>query len=398
MIDDCCGSGRLVFYGSFLRPAEFGERLRAMSGSLLPWFSLPPVVAVLTALIVGAMGSSDTGTVDASLWGLVGLVFIVLTVLYSLFIRRRFYSGLIPVQLVAQGILICPLALRFGAQMLQWVGVLMTVCGSIILLLLFYEDRFPGALSAQKEKNNLPLPFAITDRTGRILSISDSLLALLDMSRDVALRGNITSCLRVKEGTRDTVVLKDRTWRITQRSMKGNSLYFQLDEKTASSGGAGAGADAFTDFTTKFHTLEYALQRLDEELHRVQRYRCRLAVLLLHVTFPDTPKIGEAEMEGFRAYCQTIQSRLRKTDIACLLASCNILIIAPEATKDMPDRLLNKLLDILPSIRRAFPAFGPSVVLDTSMFIEAETGVHSARGLLNQLDTEIRIKYHLPPR
>ena len=43
--------------------------------SLMKWLFLPPVVAIPTILIVRSLGSpAASGPVDASLWGLTGLL------------------------------------------------------------------------------------------------------------------------------------------------------------------------------------------------------------------------------------------------------------------------------------------------------------------------------------
>ena len=55
--------------------------------SLIKWLFLPPIVAIPTILVVRSLGSPlESGPVDASLWGLIGLLFITLTALYALFI------------------------------------------------------------------------------------------------------------------------------------------------------------------------------------------------------------------------------------------------------------------------------------------------------------------------
>ena len=85
--------------------------------SLMKWLFLPPVVAIPTILIVRSLGSpAASGPVDASLWGLTGLLFVVLTALYALFILQGAKGGYIPVQLIAQGMLLCPLSVSFEAD------------------------------------------------------------------------------------------------------------------------------------------------------------------------------------------------------------------------------------------------------------------------------------------
>ena len=104
------------------------------------WVSLPPFVAILTVLVAGFFSSGPPAPVDESVWGLVGLLFAVLTVIYGIFIRLDFYRGFFPVQLIAQGLLLCPLSLRMGARMFSWVGVTMAVCGSVVLVVVYWQS------------------------------------------------------------------------------------------------------------------------------------------------------------------------------------------------------------------------------------------------------------------
>ena len=74
------------------------------------WLAFPPVIAILTIMLARAMGEgSIVGEVDLAIWALVWLMFIILSVLYGTFIGNGFGVGLIPLEAVAQGILLCPI-------------------------------------------------------------------------------------------------------------------------------------------------------------------------------------------------------------------------------------------------------------------------------------------------
>ena len=103
--------------------------------NFLKWITIPPVVAILTIMLARAMGvGSVVGEVDIAIWGLVWLLFIVMSILYGLFIIHGFNIGLISLQALAQGVLLCPMAITYGARMFQWLGVIIAVCGGAALL------------------------------------------------------------------------------------------------------------------------------------------------------------------------------------------------------------------------------------------------------------------------
>ena len=59
------------------------------------WITFPPVVAVLTIKLARTMGGgSVAGEVDLAIWGLVWLLFIVMSILYGMFINFGFTMGL----------------------------------------------------------------------------------------------------------------------------------------------------------------------------------------------------------------------------------------------------------------------------------------------------------------
>ena len=77
----------------------------------MKWVAFPPVIAIFTIMLARAMGEgSIVGEVDLSIWGMSWLIFITLSVLYGLFIANGFGIGLIPLEALAQGILLCPMA------------------------------------------------------------------------------------------------------------------------------------------------------------------------------------------------------------------------------------------------------------------------------------------------
>lgn len=367
------------------------------SGSLLQWVFLPPFVAIPTVLAARSLGSpSAAEPVDTSLWGLAGLLFVVLTVLYALFILQGRRTGFVPVQLMAQGILLCPLALSLGARMLQWLGVTMAVCGAVVLLALYYRhlgDPEPPVEEPEEtlRDTDLPVPFAITDRDGNILSISDALLHLAGVPREAVPTVGITRFLSPGE---DTVRLADRTWNVLQQPMKDDRFYFQLEPRTLGDLPQPP-ADAFVDPETGLCSYDYAMRRLEEELYRVGRYKDRLSAALVRVAFPSTPQ-GEAQAEtAFKAYCRAVSGSLRASDIAFLSGPRDIFLLLPEGADDAAEAVIAKLDGLMSTLGTVHPALSSATLLRWAASIDGEMDVPDAKGLLNRFDEALQSKYTL---
>ena len=119
------------------------------------WLAFPPVIAIPTIMLARAMGEgSVVGEVDLAVWGLVWLLFIIMSILYGLFIIHGFNVGLISLQALAQGVLLCPMAITYGARMFQWLGVIIAVCGAAALLVAYNQE--------ENERNKI-VPVEIAD-------------------------------------------------------------------------------------------------------------------------------------------------------------------------------------------------------------------------------------------
>ncbi|MBQ3763668.1 MAG: hypothetical protein II869_01720, partial [Synergistaceae bacterium] len=145
--------------------------------NFLKWITVPPVVAILTVMLARAMGTgSIVGEVDLSIWGLVWLLFIMMSVLYGLFIIHGFNIGLVSLQALAQGVLLCPMAITYGARMFQWLGVIIAVCGAAALLVAYNNEENSRnrivEVAVEDDVKRIPVNFAITDDTGAILNLT----------------------------------------------------------------------------------------------------------------------------------------------------------------------------------------------------------------------------------
>ncbi|MDR1977404.1 MAG: hypothetical protein LBQ42_01585 [Synergistaceae bacterium] len=324
------------------------------------WFSLPPFIAIFTVMATSLFSSGASVPVDEALWGLVGLLFVILTVLYGLFIRQDFPKGLFPVQLIAQGLLLCPLSLRFGARMFQWLGVTMTVCGAVVLVVLYYRSRIVspdgGYVMVPPELDKLPLPCAYTDKEGNVLSVSDALLQLAQMPRTIATGGKITSLLPLDQ---DTIDMEGKTWKILQTPLGNDTYYFQLEEVrdgVVTLPSHAEGEIAFVDAATSLCTRTYAARRVGEELYRIRRYQRWMSAALLRMVFRGNNAPAK-EDEIFNAYCRFIRATTRVTDISCLVGPRDILAVFPETQLDRAEEIMGRLADFVPHVQEQLAGF-----------------------------------------
>ena len=362
--------------------------------SLIKWLFLPPIVAIPTILVVRSLGSPlESGPVDASLWGLIGLLFITLTALYALFILQGAKSGYIPVQLIAQGLLLCPLSVSFGAR-LQWVGVTMAVCGAVVLTTLYYY-RPHKAVSIEKpeegvQDSDLPVPFAVTDGVGNILAISDALLELAGISREAALSLNIAMLLPPGAGT---AMLGEKAWNVHQQPMKNGRICFRLEPKTLPD--AAPQAVSFVDSVTGLHTRNYAMQRLEEELYRVRRYGHFLTSVLMRISFPPSSDSDPWVEDAFRAYCCAVHASLRTSDIAFSTGPRDIFLILIDTDNDAAEVVITKLETLMHSLCLSHPSLSTAVILRVTDFVKGGPGIPNAENLVKRVDENMRAKYTL---
>lgn len=375
---------------------------RANSGMIvidfsMRWLFIPPVVAIFTITLTAFFSSDLVIPVDPAIWVHVGLMFVLLTILYGIFIKQYFFRGLFPVQLMAQGILLCPLSLRMGAIALSWVGVLLSVCGAVVLIALYYRARAGETISqeeltpAKSELAALPMPFAITDARGYIISASNFLLRLVQKNISAVEGEKISELLPLGE---ETVNMGGKEWRILQSPMEDGSQYFQLEEAGEASVTLSANTgndDVFIDSVTSLYHQSYAIKRVEEELYRIGRYKRCMSAALLRVNFlenkdspgPDLKK----EREIFNAFCRFVNSGTRETDISCLVAPQDILIVMPETEMEGAQDVVGKLLEFSAHLQERAQEFGSAMeILEKTIFINASSGILDFDRLMGKLD------------
>lgn len=360
------------------------------------WLTLPPVVAVATAFVAGSMSSPlDVEPVNPSFWGMTCLLFIILSALYGLFIVHGFGVGLLPLQFVAQGLLLCPLALSQGARMFQWVGVIMAVCGAVVLVNLYhYRRRQPcpaAAKGVDEAEVRLPVPFIVTDAEGVVESVSSGMLEVAQLPLE-AVKGQSVSVLLTPGNS--TAMLGGRTWDVIQRPMKGDRYYFQLSERAAALISE-AGATALTDPVTGLQAFRYAMMRLNEELYRTRRYGHPLTVLLIRLVFSAAAERDSDSREAFVAYCTLIRKSLRTSDVAALSGDRELMLMLPECPAASSDAVVKKMLGLLGTLTPDHRSLSEVTALHVAASFESTDDVPNAKSLMDGLIASMAKKYTL---
>jgi len=360
------------------------------------WLFIPPITAIFTILAAGLLSTGIPISVDPAIWGLVVLMFVLLTVLYGIFIKRDFLSGLFPVQLIAQGILLCPLALRMGGNMLQWVGVLLAICGAVVLVALYYRPQAELGLPyvmPQTELDALPLPFAITDDKGYIISASDFLLRLLQKTRAAINGKKINSLLSLDT---ETASVGGKEWKILRTPMEDGTQYFQLEEVRDAPVTLPLNfSDDFVDSATSLYNRSYAVKRVEEELYRIYRYKRWMSAALLRVLFQENEASSSSnvkkEDEIFNAYCRFINSSTRETDISCLVGPTDILLVMPETQLEGAQDVVGKLTNITAHLKEETAGSNCAVKIHEGVvFFSASSGILDFDRMMAKLDEALK--------
>ena len=375
----------------------------------MKWITFPPVVAILTIMIARSFGEgSIVMSLDLSIWGLVWLLFIILSVLYGMFIRYGFMMGLIPLQAVAQGIILCPIAIIYGARMFQWLGVLLAVCGAAALLVAYNQEESERkkvvVLEVEDDLKQLPVNFAITDETGAILNLTNDMLEVLGISRINMIGKNISEWFSPVSKTAE---IGGKIWDIKRIGLEnGKRFYFELTPKGLSSGEAnadesgehGAGSREpvqFIDSDTQLHTFTYGFARISDELYRVGRYSRAVSAVMLRLVFPQLLPNDDMEkyVRPFRAYCARVKKDLRQSDTAIQTGEFQFLIVLSECPYQMVENVIERLASITNALVPTFEEFMHVTVLNVYETFEGGNNVPTAQELVDRMTNSMTRKY-----
>ena len=373
--------------------------------NFLKWITIPPVVAVFTIMMARAMGvGSIVGEVDLAIWGLVWLLFIVMSILYGLFIVHGFNIGLISLQALAQGVLLCPMAITYGARMFQWLGVIIAVCGGAALLVAYHQEEGERnkvvPVEIENDVKRMPLNFAITDDTGAILNITEDMLDVLGIDRMSSVGKNISEWFSPVSKTAE---INGKIWDIERKSMDdGKRFYFELNPKGLPAGNEASeeqnessGPAEFVDPDTQLHTYRYGMARIADELYRAGRYNHPLSAYMIRIVFPQLLPDDDMEkyVRPFRAYCARLKKDIRQTDTAIQAGESQIIVVLSECPYQMVENIIERHASIVNALCPTFEEFLHVTVLNVHETYEGGTNLPTAQELVDKLTQQMTRKY-----
>lgn len=371
--------------------------------NFLKWITVPPVVAIFTVMVARAMGVGNiVGEVDLAIWGLVWLLFVVMSVLYGLFIVHGFNVGLISLQALAQGVLLCPMAITYGARMFQWLGVIIAVCGAAALVVAYNQEEIERRkiipLEPENDVKRLPSNFAITDSTGAILNLTDDMLNVLDITRIASVGKNISEWFSPVSTTAE---INGKIWDIERKSIDdGKYFYFELRPKTLptsndDSQNESSGPVEFIDSDTQLHTYRYGMARISDELYRAARYNHPLSALMIRIVFPQLLPDDDMEkyVRPFKAYCARVMKDTRQSDTVIQAGEFQIIVVLSECPYQMVESIIERLTSIVNALCPTFEEFLHVTVLSVYDTYEGGNNMPTAQELVDKLTQQMTRKY-----
>ncbi|MBQ3455320.1 MAG: hypothetical protein IJG36_02680 [Synergistaceae bacterium] len=371
--------------------------------NFLKWITVPPVVAIFTIMLARAMGVGNiVGEVDIAIWGLVWLLFIVMSVLYGLFIVNGFNVGLISLQALAQGVLLCPMSITYGARMFQWLGVIIAVCGASALVVAYNQEEAERRkiipVDPENDVKRIPANFAITDDTGAILNLTDDMLEVLGINRLASVGKNISEWFSPVSTTAE---INGKIWDIERKSIDdGKRFYFELKPKglPTSNGdnqNESSGPAEFIDSDTQLHTYNYGMARISDELYRAGRYNHPVSAFMIRIVFPQLLPDDDMEkyVRPFRAYCARVMKDTRQTDTVIQAGEFQIIAVLSECPYQMVESIIERLTSIVNALCPTFEEFLHVTVLNVYETYEGGTNLPTAQELVDKLTQQMTRKY-----
>ncbi|MFA7620739.1 MAG: hypothetical protein WCY56_02705 [Aminobacteriaceae bacterium] len=339
------------------------------------WFTIPPLLSLPISLFLMAFGrSTDRISIGAPLWFLFLLLYLALSLAYAFSVKQMLFSRLLPLQMAAQGVLICIVSLEAGTPpIIPWVGVAIGASGFASIASLFsrrgqpmmqpngqgvFAEDTSEAASGQIAEDS-PFPTVTTDPEGIIIHANS---AFKELSEDEAPEGKSVTEFFVPGNQEETIGGKSQL--VFQKNRDGLFYFTMADPpktKTAKAAASSKGGVELFDPATGLYTKEYSRIRGPEELSRAARYRRWLCGVLLQLSYTNLPGFdGRPDLEEtfFIAYVQYFKSEVRDSDMGFNLGARTLLLLLPETpqqgAKDTSIRLIT-LPEPLMEMKKDYP-------------------------------------------
>ncbi len=329
---------------------------------MILWLTIPPLLSLPLSLILVAFGNeSNKVSAGAPLWVLLLLLYFALSLFYVFSIRNSLFSQLTPLQMAAQGIIICIVSMEAGAHpILPWVGVLAAVSGFFILLHSYsrYDKRTPPPVpvpnvdsaspnSAGTSLENSPFPYVITDNEGIII---DANYVFTSYAEGGPVQGENVTAFFVPGETEAVVGGKKHA--IFQKVKDGQFHFLLVDnppsQKSSKTAEAKKESDLF-DPKYRLYSRKYAQLRIPEELGRANRYRRWLCGILLKVIYTYLPGRGRQpalEETFLAAYVHYVKESIRESDMGFSMQDGEFLLLLPETPQQGAKDTALKLIEL----------------------------------------------------
>ena len=373
----------------------------------LKFITIPPVFAIATIMLARAMGSGQVvGEIDVAVWGLIWLLFIIISILYGMFIVNGFNVGLVPLQALAQGIILCPMAIVYGAKMFQWLGVIIAVCRAAALVVIYNqieaEHNKVVVVESENDVKQLPLNFVITDDTGAILNLTEDMLKVFDLDRINTIGKNISDWFSPVSKTAE---INEKIWDVKRKGFdNGKRFYFELnpkglptetEEQTPEEGQAGTMPLQFIDPDTQLHNFRYGMMRISDELYRAGRYNHPVSAVMIRIVFPQLLPDDDMEkyVRPFRAYCARLMKDLRQSDTAIQTGEFQILVVLSECQYQVVENITERLTGIVNALCPTFEEFFHVTVLNVFECFDGGGNLPTANELVDDLTHSMTRKY-----
>lgn len=373
----------------------------------LKFITIPPVFAIATIMLARAMGSGQVvGEIDVAVWGLIWLLFIIISILYGMFIVNGFNVGLVPLQALAQGIILCPMAIVYGAKMFQWLGVIIAVCGAAALVVIYNqieaEHNKVVVVESENDVKQLPLNFVITDDTGAILNLTEDMLKVFDLDRINTIGKNISDWFSPVSKTAE---INEKIWDVKRKGFdNGKRFYFELnpkglptetEEQTPEEGQANTMPLQFIDPDTQLHNFRYGMMRISDELYRAGRYNHPVSAVMIRIVFPQLLPDDDMEkyVRPFRAYCARLMKDLRQSDTAIQTGEFQILVVLSECQYQVVENITERLTGIVNALCPTFEEFFHVTVLNVFECFDGGGNLPTANELVDNLTHSMTRKY-----